>query len=417
MAARRIDTITAVAALTLALASQAAGQERFTIAGFAALRGVAVDSEPAWLSGGSGRFTEGGEAGRRRTDATGTFQAAVGLQLSRHVAVWVHGVAWREPETALARDAGLTEAFVEVAAGGSLRNGLRFRLGTLINRTSRENVAPLWASPYTISFSALNSWIGEEQRLSGLEALVTHTTGSGDELDLSATAFGGNDTLGTLLAWRGWSIGDRLVTLGETLPLPRLATLAPGGPFAVQQAGTTPLDELDGRLGWAARARWQRPRAALLQLAALDNRGDRGLHQGQYAWATAVRQAGAELWLGDRTVLVGELLRGRTGMGPRIGTRVDLDLEAWYALVSGRHGPWRGSVRYERFATDERDGTAEPNDERGEAWTAAVFLTRGRWRAGLELVQAKVERPGATLAGAHAATHPRRAVLEVRARF
>jgi len=416
MAALKTGSIVALAA-ACALSLPASAQERFTLDGFAALRGIAVESEPSWLAGGSGRFTEGGEADGRESDAAGTFQAAARLQLSRHVAVWVHGVAWWEPATTLVRDAGVTEAFVEIDAGGSLRTGLRFRLGTLINRTSRENVAPLWASPYAISFSALNSWIGEEQRLSGLETLVTHTTASGDELDLSATAFGGNDTLGTLLGWRGWTIGDRLVTLGETMPLPPLTTLAPGGPFAVQQPGTTPLDELDDRVGWAARARWQRPRSALLQFAALDNRGDRGLHDGQYAWATAVRQLGAELWLGDRTVLLGELLRGRTGMGPRVGTRVDLDLEAWYVLLSGRRGPWRATVRYEEFSTDERDGTAEPNDEQGRAWTWALFYRRGRWRLGLELVDLEVDRPGAALAGGAVRSNPRRAVLELRARF
>ena len=35
--------------------------------------------------------------------------------------------------------------------------------------TSRENVDPLWQSPYTLTLSSLNTWIGEEVRLAGLD--------------------------------------------------------------------------------------------------------------------------------------------------------------------------------------------------------------------------------------------------------
>jgi hypothetical protein len=45
---------------------------------------------------------------------------------------------------------------------------------------SRENVDPLWSSPYTITLSALNTWIGEEVRLTGLEAALVHRGDNGE---------------------------------------------------------------------------------------------------------------------------------------------------------------------------------------------------------------------------------------------
>ena len=76
---------------------------------------------------------------------------------------------------------------------------------------------------------------------------------------MAAALFGGNDSAGTLLAWRGWAFGDHLVGAGETLPLPPLRTLADGGPFAAQRdGGTQPVEELDDQPGYLVRARWDR---------------------------------------------------------------------------------------------------------------------------------------------------------------
>ena len=38
-------------------------------------------------------------------------------------------------------------------------------------------------------------------------------------------AFRNNDSMGALLAWRGWSVGNRLSVYDEVLPLPPLTTL------------------------------------------------------------------------------------------------------------------------------------------------------------------------------------------------
>jgi hypothetical protein len=232
--------------------------------------------------------------------------------------------------------------------------------------------------------------------------------------------FGGNDTAGALLAWRGWAMGTRLAVVAETLPLPPLPTLAQDGAFAEQRDdGTRPVDELDGRVGWHVRGRWSLDDIGLVQAAWTDNRGDRALHRGQYAWATRYASAGTEARFG-RLRLVTEGLFGDTGMGSPGGARVDVRFAAGYALLT-----WvllderlRLSARYDRFRNEDRDGQAEPNQEAGRAVTVAAFYTPRPWlRLGAEYLDLRSERPAAALSGTAADAGARRAQAEVRLRF
>ena len=113
---------------------------------------------------------------------------------------------------------GLAEAYLEFHPSLSYSTSLRFRAGLLFPGTSRENVGPLWASPYTITLSALNTWTAEETKLVGLETRLGIATGDFSELELAGTAFGFGDPSGSLVSWRGWSMGDRLSVVGEVLP-------------------------------------------------------------------------------------------------------------------------------------------------------------------------------------------------------
>jgi len=279
-------------------------------------------------------------------------------------------------------------------------------------------VSPLWSSPYTLSLSALNNWIGEEVRLTGVDTtLRLHSTG-GSEVQVSGAFYGAADTAGALLAWRGWTLGDRLSTIGETLPLPPLPSFSPGGGFERQRAGTRPIDELDGRLGWQARARWARPGRALIQLAYTDNAGDRELHRGQYSWKTRFGQAGFDVQLGRSLILVGEAAVGDTGMGSLAAAHVDIRFATAYGIASWGGERARMSVRYDWFRNEDRDGTAEPNDESGHAWTAAVLWSPQRHvRLGIEYLDVRGARPAASTARADPQAAARRITGEVRLVF
>lgn len=385
--------------------------------GVVSARGMLVEGPRSWLEGGFGRLGESGGAGHA---LLGRGQAHLGIdwQPSQQWLVHAHGVARTQPSRAGGREAGLVEVFLAYRPELDPRYSLRFKAGSYFPQTSRENVERLWSSPYTITLSALNTWIGEELRLTGGEAGLVRRSDT-HELQLHAGAFGGNDSSGSLLAWRGWAMGDRLVTLGEVFPLPPLPSLLPGGAFALQRDdGTRPVDELDGRLGWSARARWERPDALLLQAAYQDNRGDRDLHRGQYSWRTRFAQAGVELRPAKGLALIAEAADGKTGMGGRSGPHVDVDFRIGYALLTWGNEKRRLSARYDRFRNVDKDGTTEPNGEDGHAWTLAGFVSpHERVRIGLEYLELKAQRPAASHSGFDPDTNGRRGTLELRLRF
>jgi hypothetical protein len=396
------------------------GAGELELQGVVAGRGLAVESREAWLDGGFGRLTEG-----RRPDvfeALARAEAQLGIEWtpSDTLLLRLHGTARTEPDAASGSRAGLTEALVQYRP--ELRPGLALRVrgGLMFLPTSRENVDPLWQSPYTLTLSAVNSWIGEELRPLGLELAAQLGEPGASRFELAGMAFGASDTAGALLAWRGWAMGTRLSVVGETLPLPPLTTLAPGGAFGDQlDAGTRPIDELDDRLGWHVRGRWSRAGIGLLQAAWTDTRGDRALYDGQYAWATRFASFAAEAQLGPIR-LVAEAVSGETGMGPSEGPHVDVRFRAIYALVgwAGAGERLRLSARYDRFRNEDDDGVAEPNQESGWAVTAALLWAPRPWlRLGLEYLELHGDRPAAAFSGTALDAGARRAQAELRLRF
>jgi len=290
---------------------------------------------------------------------------------------------------------------------------------------SLENVDPLWSSPYTLSFSSLNSWVGEEVRFSGLDLAFRHGFTPERFLFFGATALIGNDAVGAALAWRGWSAGDRLTVLGETVPLPALASLADSGFFGAQRDdGTKPFgSDLDGRVGHAARMGFEVVDRFTVQVNHYDNRADRGLHDGEYAWETDFLSAGLMFSPHPDWRFSGEWLSGRTGMGPVFGAHAQLDIETWHALLSFRRGAWRATARYDVFSTVDVDRTVAPvnadlNDEEGEAATLALLWHPARdWRVGLEWLDFDVMREAALTAGLGVVTGGEQWTIEVRRYF
>jgi hypothetical protein len=402
------------------LAASIAGAGDVDVQAVVAGRGMAVEGRRPWIDGAFGRLTEGPDGDGREWLAR--LEAHLGLDWrpSDTLLVRLHGTGRTEPGAAGGRRAGLVEAFLQYRPEIRPSAALRIRAGLIFPPTSRENVDPLWQSPYTLTLSTVNSWIGEEVRLGGVDVAAQLGSSGRSRLELGGMAFGGSDTAGALLAWRGWAMGTRLTVAGETLPLPPLPTLAPGGPFADQRDdGTRPVDELDGRVGWQVRGRWSREGVGLFQAAWTDNRADRALHRGQYAWAMRFASVGAEAEVGGFR-LVAEGLFGDSGMGAPEGPRVDVRVRAAYALLSwaGRDERVRVSARYDRFGNEDRDGVAEPNGESGRAVTVAGFWSPRPWlRVGLEYLDLRADRPAAAFSGTSADTGARRAQAELRLRF
>jgi hypothetical protein len=366
----------AAASLVLLFASgaNAQTQQTFTIDGFLTGRGVDADKKlPSWLERGQGRFDANGNEG--------SALALLGADWTpnEHFDVHVTGLARHEPSTFGGRRAGLTEAYLDVAGGG-----FQLRAGQFFLPTSRENKGPLWTSPYTLTWSALNTWIGEEVRPIGADLQWK----SEFYWTVGATAFRGNDTSGTLLAWRGWAMSSRLTVYGEPLPLPPLQDFV-----GLQKDVTHPFThDLDGRTGFAERVRFTLPERANIQLTHYDNRGDKLLYggfPGEYSWATKYSQVSGEIGSTAPTTAAAEWMWGNTAMGLPQFAHVNTDFQAWYALVTHKFGRNRVTGRIEQFSvTDRAHASRDVYDDHGRSWTAAwLYDVTPKVRAGVELVQ------------------------------
>ncbi|MBL0042344.1 MAG: hypothetical protein IPP28_15210 [Xanthomonadales bacterium] len=372
-----------VMALMVLMTSAAVQAETPQVFGFARAGVSASDAPTSWHEGGWGRYLADED------DASIDIEAQFAL-------LWEPSLEWRLFAQALVRGdaagrgehAGLVEAYAERTMFFGNDQRLRLRAGQFFLPTSREAVDPLWQSRYTLGLSALNSWIAEEARPIGLDLSWRSPAESAREWELAATGVIGNDSSGALLAWRGFAQHDRLSVLGEVLPLPALDSLSDDGAFGHQRDdGTKPFGpDLDGRTGYAWRARYGDPHRFRVLATVSDNRGDRGLHRGEYAWRTRYALLGGEWQPGEHWMLAGEWIDGDSGMGLRTGPHVDLDFSAAYLLASwAPDDDWRWSARIERYEIIDRDAVAEDNSDDGHTLTLSLLHGfAGNWRAGLE---------------------------------
>ncbi len=214
MIARRLlqSTVRYAVVLALLVAPPALAQSTFQLHANLIGRGTSVDSQRSWAAGGLGKFDVGSEEGKdRRFVNVEIAQLGFDWTPMRWLTLHADGIARREPPETEGKRAGLVQAYADV-----FTEKFRLRVGSFWLPTSRENVDPLWANRYTLTASAVNTWIGQEVRPVGVDLQWSPNF----FVTVGATAFRGNDTMGTLLANRGWTFGDRLTTYGEDLPLP-----------------------------------------------------------------------------------------------------------------------------------------------------------------------------------------------------
>ncbi len=387
----------------------ALGAEPPLLIGFVRSSAGSIDTAPSYLAGGFGKLLDGG---RPDKDSAGAVVSEARLAVDWAPALgwglFVHGVAREDAATeGLSAGSGLLEAYAERRLETESGHQWTLRAGQFFLPTSRENVGTLWTSPYTLTLSALNSWIAEEIRPIGVDIAWGHTFPNAHRLQLAGTVFGGNDTAGALLAWRGFSFNDRPTPTGRFVPLPPFpgrAELFPGQSREGTRAfGSDP----DGRPGYAGRARWTAPGdRATAQVSAFLNQGDRGLHGAEYAWDTEFYRLSVETDLPAGLRLLGEWGSGTSLMGfappgGRSVARVDISFNTYYLMVTREWSVLRATARYDDFQVRDRDSTPlDDNRENGHAWTFALIARLGeQWRAGLEALDLKAVRPAARRAG------------------
>jgi hypothetical protein len=275
----------------------------------------------------------------------------------------------------------LTEAYLQFRPYPF--DGLRARLkaGAFYAPISLENRLVGWESPYTLSSSAINTWVAEELRTIGLEGQIDWLgTRTGHLFDLSLTGalFGWNDPAGVVLARNGFMLNDRQSTLfGHVGQF--------GGP--PPQSAPEVFHEIDGRPGAYAGLEARYLDRIVFRVLQYDNRADpaaydRSSHQ--FAWLTRFYSAGLRAESADGWTAVAQWLAGQTFLTPS-HTRLGWGFRSKFLLVSKRTGLHTFSVRYDTFDVGSEQAANHDGSQYGHAWTVAyIFELSAKWKFTLE---------------------------------
>ena len=226
------------------------------------LRFVQSSGQTSYLNGGLGKLRFDPEHDGLRL---GQIYLGLDQPLTQTLALHVDAVAYGDHD----RNAlDLTEAFLEWRPFPSSAWRSRAKLGAFYPSISLENPLPGWRSPYSISWSAINTWLGEEIRAIGAEYSLDYLgVRNGGRFDFGAQVgvYGWNDPAGVVIAARGWALHDRQTTLFGQV----------GQPGVEPVEGYKLFYEIDHRPGYYAGAKASYLDRVEMRLMHYDNRGDR----------------------------------------------------------------------------------------------------------------------------------------------
>jgi hypothetical protein len=392
--------LAAAGAWAVVLVAMAAGAEEpsdsftnLTVKGLIDARLALTDDTRGWQDRGLGKTRYGGDArGQSRVIAR---LAEASLVIQSRLTWDLTAVALVTANARQRHGIEPIEAFLSYKPAPTGAFSLRAKAGAFFPSISLENTNLAWTSPYTISSSAINTWIGEEVRTIGVEGSVVFH-GEGVEASLSAAGFGLNDPAGSVLAWRGWSIHDREPGLVDRLPLPRLSNFLPGGSAVGQADHVEPFEEVDHRLGVYASASVTVEDDLRFKLLLYGNNADDLAFDGrQYAWNTRFGAVSAAARVGEDWEVVAQAMAGNTTMAtfPAFSV-VDNDISSAFVLISREWNRHRFSARLETFDVHDRDWTPDdPNAEHGQALTLAyVFRPNTNQRLTFEALRVSSSR-------------------------
>lgn len=345
------------------------------------IRLVGGGPAPSWTDRGLGKMRYGGSStsdGFERSTRLVLAQGA--LQVGTSLPWGIRGQAQVniEPNIADGYDPWLVEAILRKEWGGG-EHGWGIQGGIMNIPFSMENVGPAWSPEYSISASALDSWLWEDINFAGVDGEWWHTTRSGVRLGaLVGTGYGG-DQIGRLLALRGWVLGDTIAGVNGDLALPG------------RTQRTNIFNERDHRpavYGWLTAG--DDGEIAAAKVGVIDNRGD---ESSPGVWHTRFTVVGLELHPYSRLDLLAQYLDGVA----RIATPAnDSSISALYVLGSYHYRRQRVSVRYDSFRVHDLDG-GPSTSEHGHAITVSYLVQIGlRNRLALERIWMNSHRNSAS---------------------
>ncbi len=339
-----------------------------SMTGWVDVRLAGADGEKSWFDGGYGKLRYG-HAGR-----ADLVQAAVLWTPRFSDNVTAHVLAQDVPD---ARNPfGVSEAYFKWKPVPTNDTRYSFRLGQMFPPVSLEHDGPGWSTTRTLTPSAINSWVGEELLVDGVEASVQKTL---DDHVVGATfgLYTSDDTAGTILAFRGWAEHD-IASAGNTaLPLPAGYGTGYSAVFLKQAAVSKPGVEVDGRMGYYGRLDWRPPAPVAFHISYLYNPGTPTIvKHGQYGWTTRFIEGGLQYQVTASNEILAQSLWGATKMGGLVTAdrhAVDIDFDSTYVMLSHRLSDGaRLSARLDYFQVIDYSWVdTDNNNEKGYSATLA----------------------------------------------
>jgi hypothetical protein len=335
---------------------------------------VSSNADPSYTQGGiSGVRFDQDQSGLRLGRARFALTESLGELWSVHLDASAWGDHDRIP-------VGLTEGYLQFRPYPFAGYRLRIKAGAFYPPISLENRAAGWESPYTLSSSAIDSWLAIEVRTVGVEAQLDWLgirQGHDFDLGVTAGAFGWDEGAGAFIAGDGFTLTDRQTPIGGRVGLPNDPVLYNLEPFR----------ELDGRVGVYGGVEMRWFDRLVVRALRYDNRADPTVEN--YAsdampWETTFDAVGARFESASGWTAIAQYLKGDTGIVPD-GFVLNWPFKAEYVLVAKQFGRSTVSARYDRFEVDTNLNAAGEGAETGHAWTAAYVFTRDEhWRFTLE---------------------------------
>jgi hypothetical protein len=297
-----------LATAVLLCAASTAGAQDFHAQGFLEARLPVADGEDrSWTEGGLGKMRFG--------DGNDSLQVAGAVSLSWQMTESLLAVADLQAQGQTSPELGVLSAYLRWRPVSTSPWRWSLRAGAFFPPVSLENDGIGWTSRWTLTPSALNSWIGEELRTIGAEARLEHR-GTYGSFEIGVAAFRWNDPAGELIFSRGWALGDVTSPLGARVRQPD----AYSDVFSPVPVEYKPFVENDGRTGWHADAEWRSPRGIRLRALRYDNRAEPDTYSHQagrdvFSWQTRFGSVGAEVPLGG-AVIAAQWLEGSTIIEP-----------------------------------------------------------------------------------------------------
>ncbi|GGF22933.1 hypothetical protein GCM10011611_31290 [Aliidongia dinghuensis] len=350
----------AVASIGRALAFELG--DELHLDGFVDGRLIEPGSEKSWIKGGFGKLRYG----------SGGFEANAGgivLVPWAQITPALIGVVDLRYDPGQRDIFGVDEAYLRYRPVSTTPWRWSVKAGAFFPPISLENDAVGWTSPWTITPSAINSWVGEELRTIGVEPRL-EWRGEAGTLTATAATFGAASKAGTLLADGGWNLSDVITPLGGRVRLPSAWGAA---------RSSRVFDEVDNRVGWYAGASWRMPEWGELSLLRYDNDADLDASVTNKPWRTRFWSLGAKTGIDEFTILAQGML-GDTSVAYEPEESTTTRFYAAYLLVGWQRGDWRIAGRVDRFGTGNDGGDSDDiKTEHGLAETLAVTWRPRDW--------------------------------------